>query len=315
MRVLARQVHEEYLQLRDRVRKYLLDRNIPEEEIKTLLDPPRTASETPNDAVRALEDRLRRPGPFDEYPPGTAPKSMASNGPPVSNGYTFDVVPEQGSRVMSAATTPPVWNPAALPYPIGPQSSDMPVPVAQAMSPSVQGRYLPPGQQYQIPVSAVGTPRSLDAAVALQHLGAPPQFSHFQPLTLSPVATAALVQPQPAYSYDSLTFRPPPPSFSPPQHSSPQHSSSQYSHPQYSHPHHHSQQYSNLQHHSQQHQLQHLTMPSSLQPSLQPSPVSHSSSTTPENNFSMATQLAEDVAAITSPLDPYPDLIPRPPGS
>lgn len=298
MRAAARQVHEENLQHRlryDRVRKYLLDRNTPEDEINTLLGPAGTASEIPDDAVRALEDSFR-PRPF-VYPLGTEPKSMPSNGPPVPNGYAFDVVPEQGSRVMSAATTPPAWNPAALPYPIGPHSSVMPVPVAQAMSPQGQGRYMPPGQQYQIPVSTVGTPRSLDAAVALQNLGVPAQFSHFQPLTLSPVTTAALVQPQLAYSYGSLTFRPGPPSFSP------QHSSPQYSNPQYS-----SQQL-------QQQQLQQMAMRPSLQPSLQPSPVSHSSSTTPENNFPMPTQLASDVAAIINPLNPYPDQILRPPGS
>lgn len=182
--------------------------SIPETEIESVLRPARTALAKLAERRRILDETLRprRPINRDDF---SAPARMESlTAPVVPHGYAPEATDQ---RCQGAAG--PGWNPAVMPYPMDHQGDGM------AGSAPPQG-YAQPMPQFALPppVSTVGTPRSVDAAMTLQGLGGPNPVPGFQSHSYHAMTTTVgMVQPQLAYSQHQNTyFHPGLPTYSPP---------------------------------------------------------------------------------------------------
>jgi hypothetical protein len=193
--------------------------NIPETEVESVLRPARMALAKLADRRRILDETLRPRRPINRDGSSPPPRMDALTGPVVSHGYTFEATDQ---RRQVAAGPGPGWNPAAMPYSMDHQGDGMAGPV------------LPQGYAQQMPqyprappVSTVGTPRSVDAAMTLQGLGAPDHVPGFQSHPYPTITTTVgMVQPQLAYSqHHNPYFHTGLPNYGPAQTNFPQQSS------------------------------------------------------------------------------------------
>ncbi|RKU46761.1 hypothetical protein DL546_005072 [Coniochaeta pulveracea] len=172
--------------------------NIPESETESVLLPARTAIAKLAERRRRLDETLRPRRPINHDDDFSAPARMESlPAPVVPQGYALEATDQRRQ-----GTAGPGWNPAVMPYSTEHQGDGMAVSVPpQTYAQSMPPFPLPP------PASAVGTPRSADAALSLQGLAASTPVPGFQSHTYHAMTTTVgMVQPQLAYSQHQNTY-------------------------------------------------------------------------------------------------------------